>query len=149
MPKLSKSSKKLQHAIQKKLEKLFVKSGKHETLMTRIEALEKELGELRQMVGGSLKAEKPAPGKPAEKRAVTKKPVARKTAAPKVKNSLQGIKGIGAVIEKKLLEYGVNSIDQIAAWSDKDVDDFSQRLNFKGRIEREKWVEQAKELLAS
>ncbi|MCU7876724.1 MAG: hypothetical protein KZQ84_07950 [Candidatus Thiodiazotropha sp. (ex Lucinoma borealis)] len=83
------------------------------------------------------------------KKPAVKKPVARKAAAPKANNNLQNIKGIGVVIEKKLHEYGVNSYQQIAAWSDTEVEDFSQRLNFKGRIEREKWVEQAKGLVAN
>ncbi|MCU7930163.1 MAG: hypothetical protein KZQ90_05135 [Candidatus Thiodiazotropha sp. (ex Codakia rugifera)] len=148
MPKISKSSKKLQHKIQKKLKKLFVKSDNHEALMSRVDALEKEFGELRQILEGGAKKAVPVPKKPAVKKPAAKKPVARKAAAPKANNNLQNIKGIGVVIEKKLHEYGVNSYEQIAAWSDTEVDDFSQRLNFKGRIEREKWVEQAKALAA-
>ncbi|MEW8034053.1 MAG: hypothetical protein AB2801_18910, partial [Candidatus Thiodiazotropha endolucinida] len=95
---------------------------------------------------------KPAANKPAANKPVANKPAANKPAASrsaaKNKNDLQMIKGIGAVIEKKLQEYGVKSYAQIAAWSSAEIEDFSQKLNFKGRIEREHWVEQAKELIA-
>ncbi|MEW8067997.1 MAG: hypothetical protein AB2804_15355, partial [Candidatus Thiodiazotropha endolucinida] len=90
---------------------------------------------------------KPAANKPVANKPAANKPAASRSAA-KNKNDLQMIKGIGAVIEKKLQEYGVKSYAQIAAWSSAEIEDFSQKLNFKGRIEREHWVEQAKELIA-
>lgn len=146
MPKKSKSNKALQAKLQNKLKQKFVKADHHKALKARVVALEKEFKALRKMLeGGARKAS------PASKRRTTKKPVAGKPAASQAgakTNNLQMIKGIGAVIEKKLMEYGVNSYAQIAAWSDAEVEDFSQRLNFKGRIEREGWVEQAKQLLA-
>ena len=43
---------------------------------------------------------------------------------------------------------GVVSYEQIANWSAADIDRISQLLDFKGRIERENWVEQAR-ILAS
>lgn len=54
---------------------------------------------------------------------------------------------MGPALEKKLLEAGVTSFAQIAAWTDADVAEFDEKLSFKGRIEREGWVEQAKELV--
>ena len=146
MPKKSKSNKALQAKIQKKLNQKFAKTDHHKALKARVDALEKEFKALRKMLDvGARKAS------PASKRRTTKMPAAKKPAAPQAvtkTTNLQMIKGIGSVIEKKLLEYGVNGCAQIAAWSDAEVEDFSQRLNFKGRIERERWVEQAKELLA-
>ncbi|MES9972302.1 MAG: hypothetical protein ABW092_19900 [Candidatus Thiodiazotropha sp.] len=146
MPKKSKSKKALQSKIQKKLQQKFAKADHHKALKARVNALEKELKALRKMLeGGARKAS------PVSERRVAKKPASKKStprqAAAKT-NNLQMIKGIGAVIEKKLLEYGVNSYAQIAAWSDAEIEDFSQRLNFKGRIQREGWVKQAKELMA-
>ncbi|MEW8681347.1 MAG: hypothetical protein AB2536_05530 [Candidatus Thiodiazotropha endolucinida] len=157
MPNKSKSNKVLQDKIQKKLKKRFTTSDHHKALKARVDALEKEFKALRKMLDeGARKASpvtkrrtvnKPAANKPAANKPAANKPAASRSAA-KNKNDLQMIKGIGAVIEKKLQEYGVKSYAQIAAWSSAEIEDFSQKLNFKGRIEREHWVEQAKELIA-
>jgi predicted flap endonuclease-1-like 5' DNA nuclease len=63
-------------------------------------------------------------------------------------NDLKRIRGIGVLIEKKLNSMGVASYEQIANWTAQDIDRVSQQLDFKGRIERENWVEQAR-ILAS
>ncbi len=58
------------------------------------------------------------------------------------------LSGVGPALEKKLHENGVTSFAQIAAWGDADIAEFDEKLSFKGRIEREGWVEQAKALAA-
>jgi predicted flap endonuclease-1-like 5' DNA nuclease len=63
-------------------------------------------------------------------------------------DDLKRIRGIGVLIEKKLKSMGVASYEQIANWTAQDIDRISQSLDFKGRIERENWVEQAR-ILAS
>lgn len=63
-------------------------------------------------------------------------------------DDLKRIRGIGVLIEKKLNAAGVMSYEQIANWTSADIDRMSQLLDFKGRIERENWVEQAR-ILAS
>jgi predicted flap endonuclease-1-like 5' DNA nuclease len=63
-------------------------------------------------------------------------------------DDLKRIRGIGVLIEKKLNSMGVTRYDQIADWTMTDIDRVSQALDFKGRIERENWVEQAR-ILAS
>jgi predicted flap endonuclease-1-like 5' DNA nuclease len=63
-------------------------------------------------------------------------------------NDLKRIRGIGVLIEKKLNSMGVVAYEQIANWNAADIDRVSQSLDFKGRIERENWVEQAR-ILAS
>ena len=63
------------------------------------------------------------------------------------KDNLQKIQGVGAVLEKKLHTIGITSFAQIADWTQEDMDTFSKQLDFSGRIEREKWVEQAKMLM--
>lgn len=146
MPKQSKSSKALQDKIQKKLMQKFVKADHHKVLKARVEVLEKELKALRKLLEKGARKASPATKRVTTKKSVAKSPAARRSAANTADN-LQVIKGIGAVIDKKLQEYGVNSYAQIAAWSPVEVEDFSQRLNFKGRIEREGWVEQAKALI--
>ena len=54
----------------------------------------------------------------------------------------------GRLIEKKLNSMGVVNYEQIADWTADDIGRISQSLDFKGRIERENWVEQAR-ILAS
>jgi len=63
-------------------------------------------------------------------------------------DDLKRIRGIGVLIERRLAALGVTSYEQIANWSDVDIDRISNSLDFKGRIERENWVEQAR-ILAS
>ena len=59
-------------------------------------------------------------------------------------NDLKRIRGIGVLIEKRLNALGISSYEQIANWTVGDIDRISQTLDFKGRIERENWVEQAR-----
>jgi len=96
-----------------------------------------------------------ATAKPAAKKAAPKKDEAKaepKKAAPKkaakadAGDDLKKLSGVGPALEKKLNEAGVTSFAQIAAWTDADVADMDEKLSFKGRIEREGWIEQAKEL---
>lgn len=61
-------------------------------------------------------------------------------------DDLQQINGIGKVLEKKLNNLGIYTFAQIAAFNQKDIDAINETLSFKGRIEREKWVPQAKKL---
>jgi predicted flap endonuclease-1-like 5' DNA nuclease len=63
-------------------------------------------------------------------------------------DDLKRIRGVGVLIEKKLNSLGITSYDQVANWTAADIDRISQILDFKGRIERENWVEQARILAA-
>ena len=54
--------------------------------------------------------------------------------------------GVGPALEKKLHAAGVTSFEQIANWTADDIAEMDEKLSFKGRIERDGWVEQAKEL---
>ena len=45
-------------------------------------------------------------------------------------------------------EAGVTSFAQIAGWSPEDIAEMDEKLSFKGRIERDGWVEQAATLAA-
>ena len=51
-------------------------------------------------------------------------------------------------LEKRLNALGVSTYEDIANWTRGDIDRISQSLEFKGRIERENWVEQARILAA-
>jgi predicted flap endonuclease-1-like 5' DNA nuclease len=72
-------------------------------------------------------------------------PRAPRTAGP---DDLKRIRGIGVLIEKKLNALGIATYEQIANWTAEDIERVSRVLEFKGRIERENWVEQAR-ILAS
>ncbi len=61
-------------------------------------------------------------------------------------DNLCRIKGIGFVIEEKLHNLGVFHFDQIAAWSEKEIEWIDSHLAFSGRIKREDWIGQAKKL---
>nr|WP_285834478.1 helix-hairpin-helix domain-containing protein [Kangiella sp. TOML190] len=82
----------------------------------------------------------------AKKKAPAKKAAPKKAAAKTEGDDLTKLSGVGPVLAKKLHEAGVTSFAQIAAWTEADVTEFDEKLSFKGRIEREGWIEQAKEL---
>ena len=59
-------------------------------------------------------------------------------------DDLKRIRGVGVLIEKRLNALSVTTYNDIANWTSGDIDRISQTLDFKGRIERENWVEQAR-----
>ena len=62
------------------------------------------------------------------------------------KDNLQLIKGVGKVLEKVLNETGIYHFSQIANLTKDEVQWLNASIAFPGRIEREKWVQQAEEL---
>ena len=90
------------------------------------------------------KAEAPKADAPKaeEKKAAPKKTAKADTAG----DDLKQLSGVGPALEKKLLEAGVTTFAQIAAWTPEDVAAMDEKLSFKGRIEREGWIAQAEEL---
>lgn len=64
-------------------------------------------------------------------------------------DDLRQIKGIGPKIADSLDRLGVQRLEQIAAWTPADVARVNEQLRFKGRIEREEWISQAKALVAA
>lgn len=98
---------------------------------------------------------KPAPKAPAKPKATktAAKPKAVKTPkpqflkAPKGKaDDLTAIKGIGPKLSATLNELGVFHYSQIASWTPENCDWIDDKLAFKGRVQREAWVEQARGL---
>ena len=63
-------------------------------------------------------------------------------------DDLTQIKGVATVLQARLNEAGIYTFKQIAKWSSANVQHFSNRLAFKDRIVREKWVEQSQQLQA-
>lgn len=88
-------------------------------------------------------------GKPGETRArqkTAKKPRGIKTPRKGGPDDLKQISGVGPKIEGLLHELGVFHFSQIAAWTKDHVAWVDAYLKFKGRIEREDWIAQAKSL---
>lgn len=73
------------------------------------------------------------------------KPVGLK-AAEGTPDDLQAISGVGPKIEKLLHELGVFHYRQIAGWTADNVAWVDGYLKFRGRIQREDWIKQAKTL---
>ncbi len=99
-------------------------------------------------VAAAAPAKKAAPKKEEAPKAEAKK-AAPKKAAPKAEagaDDLKKLSGVGPALEKKLHAAGVTTFAQIAAWGADDIAEFDEKLSFKGRIEREGWVDQAKAL---
>ncbi len=100
-------------------------------------------------VAAPKKADKAAPK---AKVAAPKAEKAEKAAPAKAKKADKGgddlsqISGVGPVIVKKLHGEGVTTFAQIAKWTDADVEAIEEKLSFKGRVGREDWIAQAKEL---
>jgi len=63
-------------------------------------------------------------------------------------DDLSLLSGVGPVLEKKLREGGITSFKQIAELTPEEAKELDEKLGLGGRIEREEWIEQAKELLA-
>jgi large subunit ribosomal protein L21 len=140
----------------------------HLTLLRVTEILENgggKSGVKAAMGAGSLTAEekaaRPAPNKAVASKAEKPKAEKPKSEAPKTEtkaaeapnaeagaDDLKKLSGVGPALEKKLHAAGVTSFAQIASWGEAEIADFDEKLSFKGRIEREGWVEQAKTLAA-
>jgi predicted flap endonuclease-1-like 5' DNA nuclease len=64
-------------------------------------------------------------------------------------DELTRMKGVGPKVAALLNGLGITRYDQIAAWSEADVERVDAQLGaFKGRIARDQWVEQARLLAA-
>jgi small subunit ribosomal protein S2 len=63
-------------------------------------------------------------------------------------DDLTKISGVGPVLAGKLEELGYSKISQIAELTPEQVAEIDEKLNFKGRIDREDWIGQAKAMIA-
>ena len=123
--------------------------------------------------GKPANAQKPAAKKADAAKPAAKKTPAKKTAAPKKAavatpaatgaetkprtmkaprksgaDDLKRISGVGPKLEGVLNELGFWHFDQIAKWTDAEIAWVDSRLTFKGRIERDNWVDQASKFAA-
>ena len=63
---------------------------------------------------------------------------------PEGADDLKLISGVGPKLEQTLNELGVWHFSQVAGWRKKEIAWVDERLRFKGRIERDDWMSQAK-----
>ena len=95
----------------------------------------------------SGKTKKPQKPKKARKTSWQKGKTRFGTPGSAHRDDLKVINGIGPVIEKSLNWYGIKSWEQLATLKVKEVKTIDEALDFPGRIDREQWVKQAKELV--
>jgi predicted flap endonuclease-1-like 5' DNA nuclease len=72
----------------------------------------------------------------------------RGIAAPRggTPDELQQISGVGPKIELTLHKLGIFHFDQIAGWTYEEAQWVDDHLKFRGRIARDEWIKQAKQL---
>ncbi|HUS54524.1 MAG TPA: NADH-quinone oxidoreductase subunit E [Thermohalobaculum sp.] len=91
----------------------------------------------------TVKAAKAVAAEPADDSQV---PTRLKTARGGKPDDLKLISGVGPKLEGVLNSLGFYHFDQIAAWTSADIAWVDARLKFKGRIERDGWIDQARTL---
>ena len=64
-------------------------------------------------------------------------------------DDLTQIKGVGEELQRRLNKMGLTQFAQIANLTDDEITKVDEALNFKGRIEREDWPAQARDLMAA
>lgn len=118
--------------------------------VARFAALEAELAACRQALDGAVEAQPPAantlPGSIADGDPTAPPIMVADDTEP---DDLQKIKGIGPKIAGILKALGILRFEQIAAWTPENVAWVNEHLQFKGRIEREEWIPQARALLSA
>lgn len=62
-------------------------------------------------------------------------------------DDLTRITGIGPALERRLFENGIFHLRQIADWTEEEAEWVDRTIGFRGRVKREDWVGQAKQLL--
>ena len=104
---------------------------------------------ITEILTGGAKPEKKAAAKPAKADKVEKKAEAAPLAAPvgeaKV-DDLSLIGGVGPKILKSLTDMGYTTYAQIANLTDDEIEKIEAEMKMSGRVAREEWIEQAKEL---
>ena len=137
----------------KKRRKNYRRKNGHRQELTKIKILE--------VLGKGEKASKKATAKPAAKKDAAPKAAAKKDSAKKDSGSeliplfkapagdaddLKKISGVGPTLEGKLNALGITTYEQVAGLSKEEIGKVDDALSFKGRIERDDWLTQAKTL---
>ncbi len=138
----------------KKRRKNYRRKNGHRQELTKVKILE--------VLGSGQKATKKA----AAKKEAAPKAAASEKAAPKAEakkdtggamvplftapagdaDDLKKISGVGPTLEDKLNALGITTYEQVAGLSKDEITKVDDALSFKGRIERDDWLTQAKTL---
>lgn len=131
-------------------EKILVFKKKRRSTYRRKQGHRQELTKVRitEILTGGAKTKKAAKAEPAEKKAEKTEAKAAPAAEPEFNDDIKLIGGVGPALEKKLAAEGVTSLKQIAEFTSEEIERLDGELALKGRIEREEWVQQAKDLIA-
>ncbi|MEW9806073.1 50S ribosomal protein L21 [Mesorhizobium marinum] len=103
------------------------------------------------LIGGAKPSKKAAAKKDTvKKEADAEQKPAKKAKAEKAEivDDIALISGVGPVLKDKLTEAGYATLTSISKLKKADIAKLDEELSLGGRIEREEWVAQAKELLA-
>ena len=94
-----------------------------------------------------LRSEIKRKGRPsrAVKKGKPRRPARKPRRRVAAKDDLKSIVGIGPVLERMLNRSGIRTYKQIAAWNDRDIRKFDEKLQFHGRIRRDRWVTRARQ----
>lgn len=112
-------------------------------LRRRLEAAQEELAQLKR--GDNASAPTPALPPPLQPVAMPATPSPGTAAG----DDLTRIKGIGKVMQKKLNELGITHFRQLAELSGPEIRKINEAIEFPGRVEREHWVQQARDLMTA
>ena len=145
----------------KKRRKHYRRRNGHRQDLSKVTITEILTGGKKPSKKAAAKKEAKAEDKPAKKEAPAKKAAPAKeekpaeapagalfTAPEGAADDLKKISGVGPVLEKKLNDLGITQYAQVAAFTAEDIAKVDDALSFKGRIERDDWLGQAKKLAA-
>jgi predicted flap endonuclease-1-like 5' DNA nuclease len=124
-------------------ERLIALQFEHQKLEQRAKELE---ARLEALPAGPAPADGAAALEGAGRAAGERRPAAGPADGPS--EDLKQIKGIGPTLERQLNELGITTIRQLADLKQDEIDRINASLAFAGRVERERWIEQARQLLA-
>jgi len=122
----------------------------HRQYETTVRIDEILLGGAKPAKKAAAKKEKVAEAAPAALADVAPKakPAKAKAAKAEIVDDISLISGIGEVLKEKMTEAGYGTLASISKLKKADIAKLDEELSLGGRIEREEWVAQAKELLA-
>lgn len=116
----------------------------------RLRSIETEIGRLGKRLSRPAQSPAKKTRKPAQPTRKTGEPTILSAALYGKKDDLKSISGVGPKLERLLNKNGVYYFWQVATWSHSDIDVIDKRLDaFKGRISRDNWVSQARQLKKS
>ena len=137
----------IEAAYAQRQEALLKAEAEIEKLRTQLTVKEARLADLEQQLRERSSA--PPAARPSQPPSAAQQRPSQPV-GPQSSNDLTRIKGIGPGYARALYALGISSFAKIAAWTPEDVASYGKKLKTPaGRIERDRWIEQARELIAA